>query len=78
MHLKLLQKELSKKLFFTANDDFIGSKIDDEITKAWKRSTQSSSEAVESETKIQNLIEKYQKKDIYLQKIINDLRLMKI
>ena len=34
-----------------ANDDFIGSKTVDDITKVSKRSTQSSSEKVESETK---------------------------
>ena len=33
-----------------ANDDFIGSKTVDDITKVSKRSTQSSSEKVESET----------------------------
>ena len=33
-----------------ANDDFIGSKTVDDITKVSKRSTQSSSEKVENET----------------------------
>ena len=49
MHLKLLQKELFRRTA-EANDDFIGSKTVDDITKVSKRSTQSSSEKVESET----------------------------
>ena len=52
-----------------ATENIIGNKITNKITKVSRNSQQNSSEIVESKTKIQDLIKKYLKKDIYLQRI---------
>ena len=67
IHLKLLTKKGIQKTA-EATGDQIGNKIGDKITKILRNLPQNTCQAVESETKKQGFMEKYQQKDIYLQR----------
>ena len=66
--LKTASKEAIQKAS-EVTGNFIANKSADKITKVSKSPPQNSSETVKSETEKWYLIEKYPKKDIYLQKI---------
>ena len=67
MQLTLLQKRETQKTVETAGD-LIGNKTTNKITKVSRNTPENNSGTVESTQKIKDLIEEYQKKDIYLQK----------
>ena len=67
MQLTLLQKRETQKTAQTAGD-LIGNKTTNKITKVSRNTPENNSGTVESTQKIKDLIEEYQKKDIYLQK----------
>ena len=65
MHLKRFQNEQLKKTA-EATGDLIGNKIANKMTKASKSYQRIVQGQLQMKQKILNLIEKYQKKDIYL------------
>ena len=67
MQLTLLQKRETQKTAETAGD-LIGNKTTNKIMKVSRNTPENNSGTVESKRKIKDLIEEYQKKDIYLQK----------